>query len=61
MADSSSDVGEEVYIVENILDKRTTKKGRVEYLIKWKGYDDPADNTWEPEQNCVCFLINTFL
>lgn len=61
MADSSSEAGEEVYIVESILDKRITKKGRVEYLIKWKGYDDDSDNTWEPEQNCVCFFIKIIL
>jgi hypothetical protein len=21
-------------------------------LVKWKGYEDPADETWEPEANC---------
>ena len=20
----------------------------MEYLVKWKGYDDPQENTWEP-------------
>ena len=23
----------------------------VEYLVKWRGYDDPDDNTWEPKEN----------
>lgn len=43
---------EETFVVENILDKRC-KYGRVEYLIKWQGYDNPEDNTWEPKDNCV--------
>jgi hypothetical protein len=24
------------------------KGKKIEYLIKWKNYDDPEDNTWEP-------------
>eukprot|EP01084_Bolivina_argentea_P306762 530144_1 len=23
------------------------------YFIKWKGYDNPADNTWEPRSNLL--------
>jgi len=47
-----SDAGEE-YEVERILEKRT-RKNKTEYLVKWKGYDDPAENTWEPEDNLDC-------
>lgn len=44
--------GEE-YVVEKILDKRyNRKKKRVEYLIKWTGYDSESENTWEPIENC---------
>jgi len=44
---------EEEYEVENILDKRK-RGGGTEYLIKWLGYDDPSQNTWEPEENLDC-------
>ena len=37
------------YEVEAIVGRRNNN-GRVEYLIKWKGYSD-TDNTWEPESN----------
>ena len=41
---------EAVYEVEKILDKRG--RGRMsEYLVKWRNYDDPKDNTWEPASN----------
>lgn len=56
-SDEVSQVGDELYIVEKILDMRKTKKGHIEYLIKWKGYDNESDNTWEPMENCVSVLI----
>ena len=27
------------------------KKGKCEYLVKWKNYNKPEDNTWEPANN----------
>ena len=45
--------GEELYDVEEILDwKWKDDKQRMEYRIKWDGYDS-ADNTWEPLENLV--------
>lgn len=41
-----------VYIVEKILRKRVTAAGKVEYLLKWKGYPD-SENCWEPEENII--------
>jgi hypothetical protein len=50
------------YFVEAILDRRrrtySSKRRRLtgfwEYLVKWEGYDEPTDNTWEPKANLTC-------
>ena len=38
------------YEVEAILQHHETDSG-FEYLVKWKGYNDPDDCTWEPDYN----------
>jgi hypothetical protein len=38
--------------VEGILKKRI-RNNKVEYLVKWKGYDN-TENTWEPTSNLHC-------
>ena len=46
--DSDQDIEEDDFEVEKILERRVTKKGNVEYLVKWKNFDDISDATWEP-------------
>jgi hypothetical protein len=41
------------YEVEAVRDKRISKTGKTEYLIKWTGYDE-NDNTWEESTNLFC-------
>ena len=49
---------EGLYEVENILGSRL-RKGKREYLIKWKGYGD-EENTYEPSRNIPSELIREF-
>jgi len=41
---------EEEYEVEQIIDKRVVN-GANEYLVKWKGWENTKDRTWEPKTN----------
>jgi len=44
-------MSDDEFEVEKVLDKRTNKAGDVEYLVKWKNYNSPEDDTWEPREN----------
>merc|ERR1712187_1028957 len=48
----SSEVSHEdsEYEVEKVLNKRMVG-GITEYLVKWKGWENEEDRTWEPEEN----------
>ena len=44
---------QEEYEVESILEKRM-KRGKVQYLVKWKGWDRPKDNSWKSLKDLHC-------
>jgi hypothetical protein len=50
---------DDVYEVERVLGERKGKGGKVELLVKWKGY---AEETWEPLANCgdCASLVQSF-
>ena len=47
---SEEDGAAEEYVVEEVLDSKQCGR-KVLYLVKWEGFRDEADNTWEPESN----------
>ncbi|OWA49916.1 hypothetical protein BV898_14451 [Hypsibius exemplaris] len=48
--------GKPFFYVEKLLERKE-ENGTVYYFVKWIGYDDPDDNTWEPEGNLDCELL----
>src|SRR6202040_4155824 len=44
--------GEEEYEVEELMDSKVVR-GKIKYLVKWKGYPDKADCTGEPEEKIL--------
>lgn len=52
--DGDEEGDEEVYVVEKIMSHMIDpKQGKPYFEVKWEGYDDEADRTWEPEENLV--------
>lgn len=52
-------MGDRVYAAERIMKKRI-RKGKVEYLLKWKGWSQ-KHSTWEPDTNILDrILIEVF-
>ena len=47
--------GEFEYYVEEILDSKVRKNSpnSFRYLVKWQGYDNPIDYTWEPVEHLI--------
>ena len=56
----NDDEDDNEYSVEKIIDKKCSVNGKVQYLIKWKGFAN-SENTWEPIENLYCLhLIEKF-
>lgn len=49
--DGSDEEAEDEYSVDKILDHRFERGGVIKYKVKWLGYEDEADMTWEPAEN----------
>lgn len=55
----SKDEDDNEWEVEKIIDKRTSRKNKVEYLVKWKNWQ--GDYQWIKEEDCSCVnLIAAF-
>ncbi|EFQ98422.1 heterochromatin protein HP1 [Nannizzia gypsea CBS 118893] len=52
-SDEDEEGDEDVYVVERVVGHSFDKKGKLQFEVKWKGYDDPADMTVEPEENLL--------
>lgn len=48
--DDAEEEGEDEYVVEKIL-KHKFVRGQTHYQVKWFGYDNDEDLTWEPKEN----------
>lgn len=46
------DMGDDQVFAAEAITKKRLRKGRIEYLVKWKGWS-PKYNTWEPEENIL--------
>lgn len=48
---SEAEEEEDGYVVEKILKKKKMSNGQIKYLVKWQGYEEEKDQTWEPKEN----------
>jgi Chromo (CHRromatin Organisation MOdifier) domain len=46
-----TDEGEE-YVVEEIMDSKLSR-GKLKYLVKWEGYPNHTNWTWEPKESIL--------
>lgn len=50
--DEDDEEDEDEYQVETITDHKVQRGGKnILYHVKWLGYDEPTDMTWEPAEN----------
>lgn len=58
--DTLHTMGEDVYEVDHIVERRRNDCNNWEYRIRWKNFTEDAD-TWEPSTNISAYLLKTFL
>lgn len=51
---------DQVHFVEEILQHEDSSKRGKRYLIRWRGYPDPKDQTWEPAGNIPQHLLDSY-
>ncbi|KAI1814239.1 heterochromatin protein one [Poronia punctata] len=49
--EEDEDLDEDEYIVEKIIAHVVESDGSLKFKVKWEGYEDKADQTWESEDN----------
>jgi hypothetical protein len=47
------------YVIKRLVQKRKLK-GKLQYLVHWKGYNDPISYTWEDARNIPKFVLDKF-
>ena len=59
-ADTLQQVGDDIYEVEELIDRERDEDGNWKYLVKWKGYP-PEENSWEPSANISGNALREYL
>ncbi|CAK7273760.1 hypothetical protein SEPCBS57363_005815 [Sporothrix epigloea] len=49
--EDADEIAEDEYEVGSILSHMLDENGEPRFRVVWKGYDNPSDHTWEPEDN----------
>lgn len=47
------------YVVEKILKHDWNEDGTLLFEVKWQGYDEVSDRTWEPEENLSVKMLKS--
>jgi hypothetical protein len=59
ITDTLRSYGDDVYEVEELLERRLNKNNTWEYLVKWRGYGE-EENLWEAGANILANILKAF-
>jgi hypothetical protein len=59
ITDTLRSYGDDVYEVEELLDRRQNENNQWEYLVKWRGYGE-EENSWEAGSNISANTLKAF-